>query len=105
MLFLHRFSEVNGKDAIKLLQEKFESIQLQADKEKTEITNQIQTLKDSLNIQRGSRWMSRDGEEYIIAVVDGGKYSAICLEDGLRWSDSVHNLNDVFGNNHTFTRI
>lgn len=105
MLFLHRFKEVSGNDAIKLLEKKFEDIQLQADKEKQEVTGQIHDLKLATKIEAGSRWMSRDGEEYIIAIVDGGKYSAICLVDGLRWSDGVDNIENVFGAYHNFTKI
>ena len=105
MLFLHRFSEVNDRDAVTLLEARLKEVKAQAEKDREELQAQINTLRESFNITRGSRWLSRDGEEYIIAVVDDGRFSAICLEDGLRWTDSVKDIADVFGKNHTFKRI
>lgn len=44
--------------------------------------------KESPVVEVGSIWRDERKRVYILARVSWGKYSAICLEDGNRWSET-----------------
>ena len=45
--------------------------------------------------------LDRDGDQYIVANVDGTRYALICLNTGNRWRNAGE-LRDVAGNEKNF---